>query len=158
VLLRFNSGHNYTRIRPLSELGQSTPWTVGTEPLNDPRASFPVEPVNASSTPWVFNIDLSVSKVFYLPDITFELYANVLNLFDTKQIVNVYPTTGVAEDDGWLTNPASSAFVKDPLYVAFYRAINLDNRWSYMNSTRSQQGNDIYGIPRQVRVGVKVEI
>lgn len=158
MLLSFNSGHSYTRIRPLQELGQSTPWTVGVYPLADPRGSFPLEPVNASTTPWVYNIDLSVNKAFYLPFGTIEVYANILNLLDSKQILNVYPTTGVAEDDGWLTNPAASGFVTDPLYVAFYRAINLDNRWAYQNTGRSQQGNDLYGTPRQIRVGIRVEI
>ena len=159
ALLTFNSGHNYTKIRPLSELGQSNPWTVGVEPLIDPRASFPVEPVNASTTPWVFNVDVNVSKVFYLANVTAELYVNVLNLFNSKQVLNVYPTTGTSEDDGWLTQPAATQFIQDQQYVDFYRAINLENRWAYMNSgTRSQQGNDIYGTPRQIRVGLKLEI
>jgi hypothetical protein len=156
TLLTFNSGHNYTKIRPLAELGQANPWTVGVEPLNDPRSSFPVEAVNSSSTPWIFNVDVQASKVFYFENFTAELYVNVLNLFNSKQVQNVYPTTGTAEDDGWLTNPSASQFLRDPLYVQFYRAINLDNRWAYMNSgSRSQQGNDIYGTPRQIRIGVK---
>jgi len=38
-------------------------------------------------------------------------------------------------------------------YVAFYKAFNLDNRFSYVNATT----NEIYGVPRQLRFGVRLE-
>jgi len=158
VLLTFNSGHNYTRVKEPTELGQSNPWDVGVENMNDPRSSFPVEPLNNSTTPWIFNVDLNLSKMFYLGDVNLEFYVNVLNLFNSKQILNVYPTTGTAQDDGWLTSPLAAPFAADPQYVAFYKAINQDNRWAYMGAGRGQVGTDIYGAPRQIRVGLKLEM
>ncbi len=152
AILTFNSGHNYTKIKEPSELGQASPWNVGIRPLIDPRSSFPSEPLNSSKTPWVFNIDLNIGKVFYLGSLDLELYVNVLNLLNTKSIVNVYPSTGTAQDDGWLNSPLAVAFAADPLYSAFYRAINNNNRWAYTTAT----GNDLFGTPRQVRFGVKV--
>lgn len=154
ALLTFNSGHNFTKIKEPAELGQSNPWNVGVLPLIDPRSSFPTEPINASTTPWVFNVDLSVSKMFYLGSVNLEVYVNVLNLLNTKHILNVYPTTGTPEDDGWLNSPLAVSFAADPLYSAFYRAINLQNRWAYTTAT----GNDIYGTPRQIRVGARLEL
>jgi hypothetical protein len=131
------------------------------EPINDRRFSFPQEPVNSSTTPFVFNIDLQIGKMFKLGPVNMELYVNVLNLLNTKQIINVYPTTGSAEDDGILTNPLSASYRAIPNYEAFYRAINLQNRWAAMGTGASLVGygaGDMYGVPRQIRVGVRAEI
>jgi len=153
ALMTFNSGHPYTRVKEAQSLGQSSPYTVGVIALNDPRNSFPVASVNSSSTPAIFNIDLTVNKVLYLGKFNMEIYGNVLNLLNSKNVVNVYPTTGTAEDDAWLNSPLASEFVKNQEYANFYKAFNLDNRLAYINAT----GNDLYGAPRQVRLGVRFE-
>lgn len=154
VLFTFNSGHGYTHIFEPQELGQASPWNVGVRPLIDPRSKKPAEPLNSSTTPWIFNVDLNINKVLYLGAVNAEIYLIVLNLFDSKQVVNVYPSTGTPQDDGWLRSPLSAPFTEIPNYVEFYRAINLNNRWAYMTAT----GNDVYGMPRRVQLGVKVEI
>ncbi|HEY5614640.1 MAG TPA: carboxypeptidase regulatory-like domain-containing protein [Bacteroidota bacterium] len=153
-LLTFNSGHSFTKIKEPENLGQASPWNIGVRPIIDPRTRNPVEPINASSTPWVFNIDLNASKVFYFEGFTAELYVNVLNLFDSKHVNNVFPSTGTPTDDGWLRSAFARSFIEIPNYEAFYSAINIDNRWAYIGAT----GNDIYGTPRQVRLGLKLEI
>ncbi len=154
LIMTFNSGHNYTKIKEPQELGQANPWNVGIRPLIDPRSSFPAEPLNSSSTPWFFNIDLNFSKMFHFGPVSTEFYVNVLNLFNTKNIVNVYPSTGTAQDDGWLGSAFASSFTAIPNYSEFYKAINSDNRWAYMTAT----GNEMFSNPRQVRVGVKIEL
>ncbi len=153
ILATFNSGHPYTKVQEMKQFGQSSPWTVGVEPLNDGRFSFPQEPVNSSSTPFVFNIDLQVSKMFKFGPVGMEVYVNVLNLLNTKHIINVYPTTGSAQDDGMMTNPLTAAYRTIPQFEAFYRAINLENRWAAYGVT-----NEVYGTPRQIRVGLRAEI
>jgi outer membrane receptor protein involved in Fe transport len=153
-LLTFNSGHAYTKIKEPENLGQASPWTIGVRPIIDPRTRNPVEPINSSSTPWVFNVDLNASKVFYFDGFTAELYVNVLNLFDSKQVENVFPNTGTPTDDGWLRSAFATSFVEIPNYADFYTAVNLKNRQAYMNAT----GNDIFSAPRQIRVGLKLEI
>lgn len=153
ALLTFNSGHNYTKVKAAFE-GQFNPWNVGTITYTDPRFSYPTEPVNASKTPWVFNIDLSINKLIPLGGVDLDIYVNILNLLDTKQVINVFTTTGTPEDDGWLSNPAGASKAQSvPLYAEFYKAINLDNRWAYTTAT----GNDVYGAPRQIRVGARLE-
>jgi hypothetical protein len=154
ILLSFNSGHAYTRIKEPKELGQASAWNVGIRPLIDPRSSFPIEPLNSSSTPWIFNIDFRLSKMVYLSDINAEFYVDVINLLNTKNVINVYPSTGTPQDDGWLQSPLAISYVADPTYAAFYKAINLDNQWAYTTAT----GNELYGNPRQVRFGVKIEL
>jgi hypothetical protein len=164
VLLTFNSGHNFTKIAEPQNLGQATAWRIGVRALEDSRSRNPVEPINASATPWVFNVDLTWNKVFYLNMFNIEIYANVLNLFNTKQVLNVFPTTGTPNDDGWLKSPFAESYKALPNYEAFYRAINLDNRWAYTRVNTigggglgGQAGNDLFGQPRQIRLGAKIE-
>jgi len=154
LLLTFNSGHNYTKIQEPQNLGQANVWNVGVRQLIDARGRMPVEPANASTTPWVYNLDLNWNKMFYFPGFSFELYVNVLNLLNTKQVIMVYPMTGTPFDDGWLKNPLSDPFKAIPNYEAFYRAINLQNRWGIM----AAGWGDVYGAPRQFRVGVRMEL
>lgn len=151
--LTFNSGHSYTKIEEPQSLGQASPWNVGVRALSDPRFRYPEEPLNSSLTPWNFNIDLNLNKVFYLGRFNIDVYVNVLNLLDTKKVINVYPNTGTAEDDGWLRAPLADAFQEIPNYVDFYNAINSDNRWAFQDVW----GQDIYGAPRQIRLGVRLE-
>ncbi len=153
VLMSFYSGHNYTKIEEPQNLGQSTPWNVGIRALIDARFRNPVESANASTTPWVFNIDLNWNKVFYFGDFNFELYVNVLNLLNTKQVVNVYPQTGTPFDDGWLKSPNANTYKALPYYTDFYKAVNQANRWGIMQTFVG----DVYGAPRQIRVGARME-
>ena len=154
TVLTFNSGHNYTRLNPVLSNGSITPWNGGVLQLLDPRWAYPAEPRNNSATPVFFNVDLTVSKRFSIGSLGLVAYVNVLNLFDAKQVVNVYPVTGSADNDGWLQNPLSGGYLSTPAAVEFYRTINLQNRWAYMQAT----GNDIYGSPRQIRIGMSAEL
>ena len=152
VVMSFNSGHNFTKIEEPTSLGQASPWNVGVWPINDPRSRIPVESANASTTPWVFNIDMNLDKTFWVGEMNFTVYVNVLNLLNSMQVLNVYPSTGTPVDDGWLKSANAVSYRAIPNYEAFYRAINLDNRWGVMQYT-----NDLYGAPRQIRVGARME-
>jgi len=154
TILTFTSGHSYTQIQEPSNLGQSNPWNVGVRPLIDARSSNPVEPLNTSLTPSTFNMDLNLSKYFRVnSQFGMEIYANVLNVFDSRNIENVFTNTGTADDDGWLRSPAAVSYLAIPGYADFYRATNLDNGYSYELATLNQ----LFSSPRQIRVGLKVE-
>jgi len=153
LLMSFNSGHPYTKIAEPSNLGQANAWNVGVWPLNDTRSRNPIEPVNSSTTPWVFNLDMNISKVFSFSGTNFVLYANILNLLNTKQIIDVFPNTGTPTDDGWLEASAAQQYKAIPNYESFYRAINLENRWGIMSYS-----GDVYSAPRQIRVGARIEL
>ncbi|HXG01542.1 MAG TPA: TonB-dependent receptor [Bacteroidota bacterium] len=154
VVVRYGSGHPYTRVQPPTFGGAANPWNNGVQALLDPRFAFPTEPPNSATTPSTVTCDLYVGKAFEIGSVGIEVYALALNLFNTKNILNVYPTTGSAEDDGWLSSDNGHFFDSNPMYAEFYRTINLRNRWAYMSVT----GNDIYGSPRQVRFGLAVRI
>jgi hypothetical protein len=154
IITEAASGRPFTRIRMPSPLGLSTPWEVGVWPLIDRRFSYPVEPINDSTTPWTYNVDLRIGTGLGFGGVNTEIYFEVLNLLNTKNTVNVYPTTGTADDDGWLGSLSSQPYLQLPRYAEFYDAINLQNRWAYSSAT----GNDVYGAPRQIRVGVRVGV
>jgi len=138
LLLRFDSGHPFTR-----------------EDLN---SSTPAGPLNSWTTPWAFQADLKLDKTFRFTDrlaTTVSLY--VINLFDAKNVENVWPKTGSASDDGWLSNPLTGG--KDvenfgPIYADIYRALSLDygKRYGWYNTNPY-----FYGPPRQVRLGIRVQ-
>lgn len=153
VLMSFNSGHNFTKIQEPQNLGQANAWNIGIRALLDARTRTPVEPANASTTPWVFNIDLNWDKTIYAGSFSFTIYANVLNVLNTKQILNVYPSTGTPFDDGWLKSANATSYKAIPNYTDFYKAVNLDNRWGIMQTFVG----DVYGAPRQIRIGARVE-
>jgi outer membrane receptor protein involved in Fe transport len=154
LVIRYGSGHPYTRVRPPTFGGAANPWNNGVQALLDPRFAFPSEPVNSATTPSTLTFDLYVGKAFGIGPVEIELYALALNLFNTKTILNVYPATGSADDDGWLSSDNGHSFDADPMYAEFYRTINLKNRWAYMGVT----GNDIYGSPRQIRFGLVAKL
>lgn len=154
LLFTFNSGHRFTL--STGGIGQQGPNT-GALLSNDARSRVPVEPINASSTPWYFNTDLRINKGFTVGKVRLGLYAYVQNLFNRRHVLNVYYRTGTAESDGFLTSPDLSQDIVAGLgeeYVKMYRAINLENRQHWL----SDEEPDLYGTPRQIRLGIEVEM
>jgi len=154
LLLTFNSGHPYT-------LSTGSAGQQGVEQgaliENDPRSSVPLEPINSSTTPYNFSLDLRLDKTVDIGPLTTNFFVYVQNLLNTKNVINVYRRTGNAEDDGWLSDPNLSATVvaaRGQGYVDLYDAINLVNGTHYFVTT----GNDLYGTPRQIRFGMKLEL
>ena len=154
VLIEFSSGHNFTR--STGSVGQRGPESGAILADDDPRNRLPEEPVNSSSTPWTFETSLRVDRGFTLFGGDVEAFVYVQNLFNRKNVFNVYERTGNAEDDGFLTNPELSGQLVEAnggdRYRELYEAINLANRQHYWNAA----GKEIYGPPRQVRVGLRV--
>jgi hypothetical protein len=154
VLFTFNSGHPYTRSTgSIGQQGASTGALVE----SDARFSVPLEAINSSTTPWVFNFDARLYKGIEFAGINAEVYVYVQNLLNTKNVINVYRRSGNAFDDGFLSNPDLSAPIvasNGPGYVDLYRNINLVNGRHYRNTT----GNNLYGTPRQIRFGMRLEL
>ncbi|HEX9006638.1 MAG TPA: TonB-dependent receptor [Bacteroidota bacterium] len=149
LLLSFNSGHPYTR------------GMGGASLENDARDRQPVEPLNASTTPWVFQVDMRLDKTFRLTDrLSANLFVYVINLFDTRNVQNVFLRTGTTTDDGYLSNPTLGApLLKTfgPQYADLYRAINIDYYETYLNAPFLNTVPYFYGPPRQIRLGVRLE-
>ncbi len=154
-LFTFTSGHPFTLSG--GSIGQRGPEEGGFLGDDDPRQRSPLEQIGASTTPWNFNFDVRFDKTVDFAGIGMNFYVYVQNLFNTKHIIDVYSRTGSAYDDGYLTNPDLSGLTVQGLgdkYVELYEAINLEHRINY----NVNQGGDLFGAPRQIRFGVKMEL
>lgn len=154
VLISFNSGHPYTRSS--GSRGQQDA-SNGAMVENDARASNPLESVNASTTPWNSNVNFRLYKGIDIAGVTTEFYVYVQNLLNTKNVINVYRRTGNAFDDGFLSNPDLSASIiasNGPRFVELYQNANIANGQHYRNTTT----NDLFGTPRQIRFGMRLEL
>jgi len=112
--------------------------------------------VNGSRLPWQYRINLRVNKEFELKmgeekkrGLKFNVYFAVLNLLDTKNVINVYAATGVPDDDGYIASAAGQDYVnslpvsqQDP-YVDMYamKVVNPNN----------------YSLPRRMRLGLQID-
>jgi hypothetical protein len=155
VVFNFNSGHPYT-FSYANPGGQADPYTAGTDYMFDTRSREALESINASTTPWNFNVDLRLDKTFEIYDqLMATAYIRVTNLFNTKNVVNVFQTTGTANDDGYISNPILyetffNAYGAE--YLDLYKAMNIDNGQAYLDQT----GRELYGTPRQIFLGLKL--
>ena len=155
LLLSFTSGHNFTLVT--GSIGQRGPENAGVLDSFDPRSRKPLESINRSTTPWTFKTNLRLDKGFSLFGLNAKVYSYVINLFNRKNVLNVYNRTGTDKDDGFLTNPELSQQIVEASggqqYVQLYEAINLANRQAYW----SNEGGDIYDAPRQIRFGLQFD-
>lgn len=152
ALMTFTSGHPYT-----TGIG-------GADLEGDARDRQPTEPLNSSTTPWTFQVDLRVDKTFSIMDkLGANIYLQVINLFDTQNIQNVFLRTGSTQDDGYLNNPSQGGKLIETYgqaYAQLYRAINIDYYEQYQIATTGAPYTTrplFYGPPRQVRLGIRFE-
>lgn len=155
LLLTFNSGHPFTLAT--GGAGQQGPNSGAILTDGDARGRYPLEPVNNSTTPWVYELDARIDKNFELPGgIGLDIYIYAQNLLNTQNVINVYYRTGNGYADGYLTTPSLSSTViasQGALYVPMYQVINLQDN----QNQRDGNGFDNFGMPRQVRVGARLE-
>lgn len=155
LLISFSSGHPFTLVTvPVG--GQADPYTAGIDYMQDTRSRIAVEPLGSSKTPWQFYADLRVDKSFILGGMNANVFVTVTNLFNRKNVINVYELTGNAADDGFLSDPVrSGANVANnggDEYIDMYTAINLVNGQAYWDRI----GRELYGTPRQINVGFRL--
>ena len=106
--------------------------------------------VNGSRLPWQFRVDMRLDKDIYLKSNNsnrnsyINVYLQILNLMNTVNILNVYPATGVPDDDGYLAAAEWQREISEQTDPESYRALYafaLDRPWYYSS-------------PRQIRIGV----
>ncbi len=156
LLINFNSGHSFT-----ASSGSGAQRRAETGALlndADPRSRVPNEPIGGSVTPWIFTADLKLDKAFDLGGLNAGVYVFVSNLFNRRNVLNVYNRTGDAFDDGFLTSPELSELViagQEAEFVPLYRAVNLENRQHLIDD----RGNirDLFGVPREIQIGFKLD-
>ena len=135
--------------------GSGTPYTASrnvTSPLSG-GSNLLQGTYGGSRLPWQFRLDLRVDKDFYfklgknegkVSNAYLNVYLQVLNLLNTKNIVNVYPYTGNPEDDGYLSAPEWQRQINNQLDPNSFTDL-------YSNFV-DNPGN--YSTPRQIRLGL----
>ncbi|MBO7287604.1 MAG: hypothetical protein J6U85_05160, partial [Bacteroidales bacterium] len=136
--------------------GSGTPYTAAsniTSPIS-PSTNLLDGSMYGSRLPWSFRFDLRIDKDINLKlggkdgeggrNAYMNVYFQILNLLNSKNIMGVYNATGNPDDDGYLSAPEWQREIntqRDP--VAFRDLYQL-----YVNSPYN------YSQPRQIRFGV----
>lgn len=137
LLFTFNSGHPFTRVD---------------ENSYDNRRQ-PIEVLNESRTPWNFQLDARLDKTVSIANLDLNFYIWMINVLDTKNVTDVFIQSGSASDDGYLSTITGNQSVQQyeaygsvftDLYRDYYYALNIMNA-------------PLYGTPRQVRVGLRID-
>jgi hypothetical protein len=134
LYLTFNSGYNYTR------------WD------GYGNAHIPLEPLNSSSTPWVYQTDIRIDKSFKLGSFKANVYVWIDNLFNRKNVIAVFPNTGDPENDGYLST--ADGETQTQVYAAYGEEHAELYRQLY---TAINYNPDNFGPPRQIRLGLKID-
>jgi outer membrane receptor protein involved in Fe transport len=108
--------------------------------------------LNGSRLPWQFRVNMKINKEFEIKwndkkSSNFNVYLQVQNLLDAKNIISVYRATGNPEDDGYLTAAASQNAIdtrNDPESFRYLYSLAVNNP-------------DNYSLPRMFRAGISLE-
>lgn len=129
----------------------------------DRRGNRPAGPIGSAHTPCIFNTDLQVDKKIHFRFGSLKLFIRITNLFDKKNVLNIYEYTDSANNDGLLASPTGEYFI--PAFdsdvdgngindfIDLYTAINVDNHEAY----RTEVGKRLFSPPRQIFVGLSLE-
>lgn len=162
-LLNFSSGHSFTYAwRPVG--GQVDAYNAAVDYMQDTRWRQALEPIGSSMTPWTFNADLRLDKRINLGFAGLTVFMRITNLFDRRNVLNVYHASGSGDDDGFISSELYSGdFVTNfgsdidgndiDDYVELYEAVNIVNDEAY----RDAIGGRLISAPRQIFVGLTID-
>jgi outer membrane receptor protein involved in Fe transport len=144
----------------LTRLGSGTPYNRNSQIVSYSSTTAPnttlVGQINSSYLPWQFRTDLRVDKNFGFTfnkdnenanGINLNVYLQVLNLFNTTNVQNVYATTGSATDDGYASTAQGQL-----------AASNAASRQAYLDLNRAKLLNpNNFGRARTIRLGLQID-
>lgn len=155
IVLRAGSGLPYTRQSNVTS-GNGDNSSAVVFGINQ-RASIKGR-LNGSNLPWQYRADLRLDKNITLiwkkaegdgkeKSSNLNIYVQVFNLFNTRNIINLYRFTGDPDDDGYLSAPENQAGINSQLdpdsFIDLYNA-------KIANPTH-------YSIPRRCRIGLLLD-
>jgi hypothetical protein len=141
-----NTGVNFTVTG-----GSGTPYTAQENILayNSGGTQVLKGTINGSRLPWQFRVDMRLDKEFHPnwgdKNLYFDVYLQMLNLFNTQNILGVYAATGNPDDDGYLAAAEWQREINSQIDPQSFRdlyAYRIDVPWNYSS-------------PRQIRIGVQ---
>ncbi|MBE0646794.1 MAG: carboxypeptidase-like regulatory domain-containing protein [Bacteroidales bacterium] len=145
VQLLSNFGANFTVTG-----GSGTPYTKSSKIM--PYGGMgPIKgSINGARLPWQFVINMRIDKDFLFAmgknkrGGTINVYLDILNLLNTQNVTNVYPATGSATDDGYLSAPEYQNQINQQVSSQSYRdlySVWIANPYNFSS-------------PRQIRLGL----
>ena len=110
--------------------------------------------LNGSRLPWQFAIDGRIDKDFVVvvgkeekpKPVYMNVYLQVLNVLNTKNVMGVYRATGNPDDDGYLAAAEYQNQIneqKDPRAYRDFYSIAVNNPYNY-------------SLPRRIRIGLMI--
>ncbi len=137
-----------------SFLVSGQPYTRNTDPSSFGGVGY-AGSINGARLPWNFTTDLNVQKRFPITlssesnkKMWFNAYFRVQNLFNTKNIINVYRFSGDAENDGFL----QSSFGQDRIRGVQDTGKDVEAFLDAYGWRMLAPGN--YTLPRRMYIGV----
>lgn len=104
------------------------------------------------TTPWNYQFDVKLEKTIKTRSLAFTAYVYVQNIFNRKNVQNVYLTTGDTNDDGSFPVDSWQRRYNDERFFRLYDLINKGHRQHY----QIVNGGDLFGRPREIRFGVRI--
>ena len=152
----------------VARLGSGTPYsqrypaTSDVEVGNNPT-QFLGGSLNGSRYPWQFRVDMRIDKNIPLTwggkqdgdkakHTNLNIYVQVLNLFNTQNIINVHNYTGSPKDDGYL----ASAFGINEINGKYAQSAAYGQGFTTLYNAKLADGR-YYSMPRQIRIGLQFD-
>ena len=145
VVVAVQSGAAYTALRP--NVGFSVFDSFTTEVRGG---------INEARLPWTSQVDLRVERRFAVGGGTLRAFAWAENLLGTRNTLAVYRSTGDPAEDGFAATPAGQQALDTPGERLLYAAYTGGP--AGVGSFQATGAPFVYGQPRQVRLGVVVEL
>lgn len=140
-----NTGVNFTIFG-----GSGTPYTRSSKIVPIGQTGIIKGSISGSRLPWQFRIDGRVDKDINVKwgegkrESYLNVYVQVLNILDSKNIMGVYAATGNPDDDGYLAAAEYQNIINTQLDAQAYRdlySIRVNSPFNYSS-------------PRQIRLGI----
>lgn len=155
MVFRTGSGLPYTRQQNVTS-GNGDNSSAVVFGINQ-RASMKGK-LNGSNLPWQYRIDLRIDKNINLiwkkaegenkgKKSNLNIYLQVLNVLNTKNVINLYRYTGDPDDDGYLSAPENQNGINNYLDPQSFRDLY----------TSKIAHPSHYSIPRRTRIGIVLD-
>ncbi|MBL0047622.1 MAG: TonB-dependent receptor [Bacteroidetes bacterium] len=152
LTFRAGSGVPYSQQSNITQ-GDADLQNVG---IGISQTSFLRGSINGSRLPWQYRMDLRLDRNVNVKfgkgedenkkNAVLNVYVQVLNLLNTKNIIRVYKATGNPDDDGFLTSPQGQTAIAAQTSEQAYRDL--------YTLKVNDPGN--YSIPRRIRLGIEL--
>ena len=140
LVLSAQSGQPYTRLEP------NTGFSVA-ETFTSPTRGA----IHSARLPWTHQLDLRLDRQVAIGPATVELFAWAENVLGTENVLALYRSTAMPNDDGYLGTGAGARL--SPEQQTLYRAYTSGA--VNVGGSQSTDGTFVYGRPRQVRLGLR---